>query len=68
MRTESIETRCARVLNGAFRGGMRMVDLDSQPAPWVVRGLDRLEAGKSRRINAVTVRKGNDSQNTKLPR
>ena len=68
MSKETVETQCARAVNQAFQNGVRTTNLDGQPALWVTRGLRRLETGKSTRINAVTVRRANETQTSRLPR
>jgi hypothetical protein len=64
---ENAEKLSGQVLNQAFQGGLRTANLENQPAPWVTLGLQRLEAGGRKRINARTIRRANNSQTSKLP-
>jgi hypothetical protein len=36
-----------------FKNGMRLKNLDSQPAPWVAKGLEVLESGKERTLEMI---------------
>lgn len=67
MTKENVERESGQVLNQAFQRGLRTTNLESQPAPWVTLGLQRLEGGRRKRINARTIRRANDSQTFRLP-
>lgn len=59
----SLEEELLAIVKSSFESGMRVANLGDQPAPWLKRGLEILEAGKeltAEKIKSIYLSGGTD--------